>query len=195
MVIFGMFIFVMMLIVAGMAVDIMRFESTRSRLQGTLDRAVLAAADLDQTRDCETVVRDYFRAAGQLNQLNTVECVETINSREVTASADLGMQTYFMKLAGVEQLDAPADGTAQEEVSDIEIVLVLDVSGSMSEASGGSTKIALLRSAARDFVQTVMANDTEKRISIAIVPFNAQVNLGPTVFNGLVGDGFTSSLD
>ena len=48
MIIFTLFLILMMLMVGGMAVDLMRFETNRSRLQATLDRAVLAAADLDQ---------------------------------------------------------------------------------------------------------------------------------------------------
>ena len=49
MVIFAVFMLILMLLVTGMAVDFMRIESTRTRMQGTLDRAVLAAADLGQT--------------------------------------------------------------------------------------------------------------------------------------------------
>ncbi|MDG2452861.1 MAG: Tad domain-containing protein, partial [Paracoccaceae bacterium] len=48
-IIFSLFMFVLMLLTAGMALDLMRYETHRARLQGTLDRAVLAAADLDQT--------------------------------------------------------------------------------------------------------------------------------------------------
>jgi hypothetical protein len=85
----------------------------------------------------------------------------------------------FMDLLDVDYLDAPALGEAIESVSDIEIVLVLDVSGSMVQNS--STKLANLRIAAAEFVQTVLQDDTDNRISIAIVPFNGQVNLGATL--------------
>ena len=42
--IFGLFYFVMMLVLAGVALDLMRFEERRTQLQQTTDRAVLAAA-------------------------------------------------------------------------------------------------------------------------------------------------------
>ncbi len=48
MIVFTLMFFVMMLILGGIAVDMVRFETTRSRLQGVSDRAILAAADLDQ---------------------------------------------------------------------------------------------------------------------------------------------------
>ena len=59
-IIFSLFLLIMMLMVAGMSVDLMRTETQRSRLQSTLDRAVLAGASLEQTLNSEDVVRDYF---------------------------------------------------------------------------------------------------------------------------------------
>jgi len=177
MIIFSMFLLIMMLIVGGMAVDMMHFESTRARLQATLDRAVLAASDLEQTQDAEAVVRDYFAKAGLLDQITSITVTESVNSRQVSAVAAMNVDTMFMQLVGVESLLAPASGTAIENVSDIEIVLVLDVSGSM----GSNSRIINLRSAAREFVRSVLANDINNRISITIVPFNAQVNIGPVL--------------
>ena len=62
--IFSLFLLIMMLMIAGMSVDLMRSETQRARLQRTLDRAVLAGASLEQTLDSEAVVRDYFEKAG-----------------------------------------------------------------------------------------------------------------------------------
>lgn len=64
MTIFSLFMLVLILTLGGMAVDLMRFETTRAKLQGTLDRATLAAADLDQTLPPAEVVRDYFAKTG-----------------------------------------------------------------------------------------------------------------------------------
>jgi Flp pilus assembly protein TadG len=177
MVIFAMFIFLAMLIVGGMSVDLMRFETNRARLQATLDRAVLAAADLDQTLSPRAVVEDYFRKAQLFDQLTSISVTETFNSRTVGATAGVTLNTFFMDMVGVRTLNAGGASTARENVNDIEIVLVLDVSGSML----ANNRLVNLKSAARDFVQTVLRNDTENRISIAMVPFNGQVNLGPTL--------------
>lgn len=175
MIVFSLFLIIMMLIVGGMAVDLMRFETNRSRLAATLDRAILAAADLDQTLTPEQVVRDYFQKAGLLDQLRSVTVVETVNSRSVSARASINVNMMFMDLLGIEQLEAPAAGTARESVTDIEIQMVLDVSGSMNSNS----RMVNLQAAARSFVATMLANDVNHRISIGIVPFNGQVNLGP----------------
>lgn len=174
MVIFAMFLLIMMLIVGGMSVDMMNFESTRTRLQATLDRAVLASADLEQTANREAVVRDYFAKAGLLDQVTSITVIEAINSSQVTATAAMDVDMMFMSLVGVETLAAPASGSAIENISDIEIMLVLDVSGSMN----ANNRIVNLRAAANEFVATILANNTDNRISIGIVPFNGQVNLG-----------------
>ena len=49
-IIFSLFMIVGMLLFTGIAIDVMRSEVARTKLQNTLDRAVLAAADLDQTQ-------------------------------------------------------------------------------------------------------------------------------------------------
>ena len=112
MIIFTLFLILMMLIVGGMAVDLMRFETNRSRLQATSDRATLAAADLDQTLSPEAVVRDYFEKAGLLDQLASVTVTETFNSRMVSVQSSIQVNMMFMDLLGVSHLEAPAASTA-----------------------------------------------------------------------------------
>ena len=56
--------FLAMLAVGGIGVDLMRMERDRTVLQYTLDRAVLAAADLDPTQTPAVVVPDYLNTAG-----------------------------------------------------------------------------------------------------------------------------------
>ncbi|MBL4811512.1 MAG: VWA domain-containing protein [Rhodobacteraceae bacterium] len=174
MAIFSLFLIMVMLITGGMAVDLMRLETHRIRLQATLDRAVLAAADLEQTLDPETVVRDYFAKADLLDDLTSVIVTEGLNSRTVNAVATTDVDMIFMRMMGIDTMVAPAAGTAAESVTDIEIIMVLDVSGSM----GSNSKLTNLKTAAEDFVATVFSGDSEGRISIGIVPFNGQVNLG-----------------
>lgn len=174
-IVFTLFLLSVLLIVTGYAVDTMRFENQRARLQATLDRAVLAAADLEQPLAPDAVVRDYFAKAGLLNNINNITVTQTANSRLVSVTASVDIETLFMQ--GLDTLVAPASGAATEAISDIEIALVLDISGSMNS----NNRLTNLKLAASDFVDTVLANDVQNRISIAIVPFNGQVNLGPTL--------------
>jgi len=197
MVVFSLFILILMLMISGMAVDLMRVETQRARLQATLDRAVLAGASLDQALDSEAVVRDYFEKAGLSDYLTDVQVVPGDNSKTVTASAFMEVDSYFMKMMGIESLDAPASGSAEESLSNIEISLVVDISGSMGRnSSSGQDKIDDLIDAAEDFVYLMQCNpdDTEvdefgspvctveeNTVSISLVPYAEQVLVGETL--------------
>ncbi|MEY4871046.1 MAG: hypothetical protein RLZZ563_376, partial [Pseudomonadota bacterium] len=91
----------------------------------------------------------------------------------VEAIGSIPVETMFMGASGVDVIDVHGRSVAEQRATNIEIVMALDVSGSMA-----GSKMTALQSAARNFVTTVLANNTN-RISIAIVPYNGQVNLGP----------------
>ena len=166
-----------MVMMGGFAVDLMKYEQTRTTLQNTLDRSTLAAASLTQERDPETVVRDYFDAAGMTDTLTRVEVTDGINFRQVVAEAGADTGPYFIHMLGLDRFDAGGVSGAEQRITNVEIVLVLDVSGSMNS----NNRLPNLKSAAKEFVGTVLNSDVEKRISISLVPFNGQVNLGSTL--------------
>ena len=179
----GTFVFVMMMLAGGVAIDFMRVETTRAKLQYTLDRAVLAAASLSQDGDGQRVVQDYLRAAGLEGYPVDVRFeVDTGTHRRVRAVSKAPIRSMFMHLLGVDGLVVPASSVAEERIRKIEMSLVLDVSGSMNEPSGtpGVTRIAALRQAAKRFVTRVLA-DRPGAVSISIVPYSSQVNIGPTL--------------
>lgn len=179
MTIFAIMMLLMMLIVGGIGVDLMRNEMERTRLQNTIDRAVLAAADLDQTLDPEAVVNDYFDKAGMSSYLSTVTVTEGLNFRTVNATANTVTPTRFMRLVGIDELGVPARSTAEERISNVEISMVLDISGSMR----WNNKMSNLKQAAKSFVEEVIREETEDLISVSLVPYTAQVNAGPDIFN------------
>ncbi|WP_172960983.1 pilus assembly protein TadG-related protein [Oceaniglobus roseus] len=185
MIVFGLYLFMAILLIGGISVDLMRSEFERLRLQNTVDTAVLAAADLDQKLDPESVVRDYFKKAGLEDELNTVNVVENLNSRTVTATSSQSVATMFVNSVGVDSLSAFARGTAREDISDIEISLVLDVSGSMNSAG----RLGNMKNAAKSFVNTVLSEErsasTDGEVSISIVPYSTQVNVGRTVTDNM----------
>ncbi len=185
MVLFGLYLFMAILLIGGISVDVMRSEFSRLRLQNTVDTAILAAADLDQRLDPVAVVKDHFEKAGLGEYLGDIEVVSSINSRTVTASSSVDVNTMFINALGVPSLRAAASGTAREDISDIEISLVLDVSGSM----GNGTRLSEMKSAATSFVNTVLSDDrpggVAGEVSISIVPYSTQVNVGQAVANAL----------
>ncbi len=196
-IIFSLFLLVVMLMVAGMGVDLMRAETSRARLQSTLDRAVLAGASLEQTLNSQAVVRDYFNKAGLGSYLTSVSVTQNVSSKKVNATAEMAVNSYFMNLMGINTLSSPAAGQAEESLSDVEVSLVLDVSGSMSlnSSATGNTKIAELISAAKDFVYLMQCDPDAVKpfngsctvdpntVSITVVPYAEQVLVGETLFD------------
>ena len=172
--VFGLVLLTLMLVMGGIGLDLMRYETTRVTLQNTLDRSTLAAAAMTNAMDPEQVVRDYFLKAGLSDQLASVQVDSTSANRRVQSVGVADAKPFFMHMIGVDEFKAKARATAQQSMTKVEIVLVLDVSGSMS-----GQKIADLRSSAVEFVDTMLANDPDDNVSISIVPYNAQVNIGP----------------
>ncbi|WP_375691480.1 TadE/TadG family type IV pilus assembly protein [Pseudooceanicola sp. LIPI14-2-Ac024] len=170
-----------MLIVGGVGVDIMRQEMVRARVQTTLDRAVLAAADLEQELDPEAVVRDYFVKAGIGEYLTNVTVDQGEGHRIVSATANGTISTQFLSTIGFNAFTVSAFGQAEESLGDAEISLVLDISGSMRT----NGKIGNLQTAAEEFIDTVILDDTLGAVSINLIPYTAQVNAGAEIMNRL----------
>jgi len=184
--VFAAMVFVLMVGVGGIAIDLMRYETQRLQLHYNLDRAVLAAAALNQTEDPETVVRNYFDTAGLGDYRLRVTVENNLNARRVIAQAEIEVQTIFMQLFGQRVLSSPAAGAAEDRIRNVEVSLVLDISGSMDDAN----RMINLKPAAREFVTTILeANnnpDGDQLVSVSIVPYSSQVNVGTTlasVFN------------
>lgn len=181
--IFGLFIFILLLMMSGMAVDLVRQEHARVSIQNTIDTAVVAASSLTQEAqskaEVEALVKDYMAKAGFDPSLVTVdsdlekpEGSDEIISRYVNASVNFQMDTMFMGMLGIDALQGHAASGAREGNEMIEIALVLDTSGSMN-----GTKMANLKAAAKNFVTTVLTNNGPDRTLISIIPYSQQVHM------------------
>jgi Flp pilus assembly protein TadG len=185
------FTFLAMIIFGGIAVDVMRFETRRVAMQQTLDRAALAASGLPDTDDLSKVrtpteiANDWFAKTNLDEGLFMVEystpTVSAINipgKREVTMSASVTSHNFFMGIFSPrDYLQAPTATKAAQGVTNIEVILVLDITGSMGEnISAGKTKLKALQEAANSFVDIVKGKDTKNGVSIGVVPYAAQVN-------------------
>lgn len=173
----------------GGALDYSRSATVSSELQSALDSGTLAAASLTQDRSPESVVRAYVEAAlddhPQLLaslQLD-VQADISLNSRVVNATASVSMPTTMLGLVGINSLTLEHASEAIEQVRDVEISLVLDVSGSM-----GGSKINALQDAAIEFVEIVLAADAAERTSISVIPYNGGVRT-PRVVNEAIVEG------
>ena len=188
-IVFSLLVLVSMLVLGGMAVDFMRQENERIVLQGVVDRSVLAAASLQQERPGEDVVEDYFLKSGYDGQLKgPPEAIDSGNNRRVSVDAQGEIDTFFLRLVGIDTLSANASASAIEAVGKVEISLVIDVSGSMRQ-QGSNPRVTIdtldtggriydLRNAAKEFANTVLDPAYDGEISLTIVPYAGHTNPG-----------------
>lgn len=178
-IVFSLFIFIVMLMFGGIAVDLMLYENRRTHIQNSTDRAVLAAANLNQTVDPKLVVQDYLAKVGVNVTPEDVDVFEVgtapvITGRQVAVNVTGGFDTILMHLVGVDTLPYNASSEAEESVNDIEVSLILDVSGSM----GWGTKMSDMQGAAKDFLDNILAGADDDRVSVSLVPYSTQVSAG-----------------
>ena len=180
-----------MMVFGGIGVDLIYAEMKRTKLQNTLDRAVLAAANLDNDLDAKFTVEEYMRAMGLSDALGPVTAPKLAGETAVTAEGTISTPSNFISLLGYDNLSIKAKSQAAMALSNLEISLVLDVSNSMNgivyDDSGNAvmadsttylTKIAALKKAAGSFLDTVLG-DGNGTVSVNLVPYNHTVNMGP----------------
>lgn len=180
MVFFVLVCLLLMLFSGGMAIDMMRYESERSRIQAVADSAALAAASIRRSTGAEEIVEDWFAKAGVLDALVDVRADDRgLNFRDVYVETRTTTRPYFMQMMGITELASSGEGRAIETRSNVEISMVLDVSGSMNDhGRAGNLKIA-----AKEFITELLASDIDNRTSFNIVPYNGQVMLSDAMWS------------
>lgn len=187
MTVFALFVFVAMLLVAGLAVDMMRVEHERVRMQGATDRAVLAATMLRENisgASPEQIARAHLTAEGLADFVEgRIVVEEDGGGRRVTITPAATVPGLFTRMLGIDDLPLATPAQALEVAAsddggpaEIEVVLVLDVTGSMgARTANGLTRIENLRNAARDLIEVLLRDQPVGRVALTIVPYAAEV--------------------
>lgn len=174
---FAVMVLFVLVFMGALAVNTVRFENQRSTMQATLDICVLNAASLRQSMDEVAVFNDCIAKNGLDPAMATVNVQQGTSSKAVSATSLVQMESFFLYGSNPKRdtISVEAASSAAERVGNVEVSLVLDVSGSMDEGS----RMQRMREAAQDFVATLLSGDTENRVSITLIPYSGQVNLGP----------------
>ena len=122
----------------------------------------------------------------------TVDPDREAKTVSVKAEADLGGTLFSRELEILGNYEGPekiGGGAAVEGVSNpIEVVLAIDVSGSMgrrldgevAKGDGSDSRMAIVKSAAQTLV-SIVGPDEDKRIAVGLVPWQAQVRLNDSM--------------
>lgn len=161
----------------GLSIDIGRAYIVKQNLMRAADAAALAVASASGNGQSSQDVAEKFLSANYpSSKLGTPGApTVTITDAQVTVAATATLETTFMKLAGLETITVSATSIVSRETTGLELVLVLDNTGSM--ANDG--KLEALKDAAEALIETLFEDDaTSDTVKIGLVPFAGGVNVG-----------------
>jgi Flp pilus assembly protein TadG len=164
--------------VVGAAVDFSRVSQTRAQLADALDAGVLAVGSQPEMSEAEAyqVINDWITAhlgdkyAGKW-QLDSVTLGD---GGSILATASGSVDTTLARVLGIYEMQIGVTSEAVRSLGKVEVVLVLDNTGSMK-----GTKLTKLKEAANALVDTLVdATADPEDLRIGLVPFSMTVNVG-----------------
>jgi len=162
---------------AGIAIEVSRQAYVESMLAFACDAAAIAGARYDVT-NVQANALQIFNANFLPGTMGiNVTPVVTYNATTdlVTVSATSTMPTILGGVLGVGTLNVGATSEVQRTFGGLELILLLDVTGSMSQ----NNKIGGLITAATSLVNTIYQGQTTRpNTAIGIVPFVTTINIG-----------------
>jgi hypothetical protein len=169
----------------GLAVDSGRAYLVQQRLLTAIDAAGLAAGSTVSTQNVQAEVEKYLAANFPDGYVDSevVNVVATPNDDNtiihVTATATL--PTVFMGIFGHHEMSVEVDSEVTRTQKGLEVVMVLDVTGSMNDSLGGGvTKLSAAKGAAHDMLDILYGDrETVDDLWVGLVPFSQAVNVGP----------------
>jgi Flp pilus assembly protein TadG len=172
-----------LLICIGAAIDYGRALVVQERMASAADSAGLAIGSWTGLTQAElkTKAQLFFDANYKGTTMGTTSPLEVnFNGDNIVLSVKATVPTTFMRIANIDHLNMHAQATITKKERNIELVMVLDTTGSM----GNGGKITALKSAAKQMVSTLFeGNDTSSTLKIGVVPFAAAVNIGKDKIN------------
>ena len=174
--------------VMAIAVDLSQFLVMKQGLQAAVDAAALNVgqapnlSNADATSQAQAFITANYPGLSAIATLTSVNVARTTTTVAITASAT--MKTNFLQIVGYKTLGVTVSSQTAVTQNKLEVVLVLDNTGSMAQKYGSMTGIAGLQAAATTLVNTLFASDPAGQyVKVAVVPFTAAVNVG-TAYSG-----------
>jgi Flp pilus assembly protein TadG len=177
-ILFTLLIVPLMLIV-GVAIDFSQTLVVKRQLTAAVDAAALAIGaepqldDEEAEQKAEAFIRAHYpeAALGALKSFNVVRDADTI---DVSATATI--DTSFLRIAGFNTLDVTVNNRVIRKQTKLEVVMVLDNTGSMGTPP---SKLAALKTAANGLVDVLFGDKEDSAyVKIGLVPFANAVNVG-----------------
>ena len=187
--IFALSIFLLFSVVGG-AIDFARVYRAQTAIQNALDAGVLAATRVKQLGGGDDAALTAAHALfdpvkSRFEVTGASDFRFTEGGATLTANVDLGLRTLFLGVIGMPTLTVKAGtkasfGNGGASSTDVELVMMLDVTGSMCMPC---TKIDALKVAAEDLIEIVVQdNQSGAQSRVGIAPFSSSVQLPDGLF-------------
>lgn len=169
-----------MTMVAGFSIDLARAYEGHAKLQQAVDATALALAHQPVGTPLATLAaqaQNWINADLHDTDLALPAAVTVgLSNGQLVLDARSHEPAILSSLVGINTFNVDANATTKWGLNHVEVALVLDNTGSMSQHN----KLPTLTSAAQTLVATLMAqagNDVNA-VKISIVPFSMTVNVG-----------------
>lgn len=175
--------------VVGGAIDISRMYLVKSRVQAACDAAVLAGRKAMTTNTYDTASRNRANAMFNFNfqdadyGTTATSFTSSANAEgRLTGNVSTNVPMTLMTIFGFENRTMNATCSADVQVPNIDIVFVLDVTGSMNDPIPGQTQIKLagMKAAVKDFRATMdaaLVGNTRAQVRYGFVPYSQTVKI------------------
>ncbi|MDP2355996.1 MAG: pilus assembly protein TadG-related protein [Beijerinckiaceae bacterium] len=161
----------------SVSLDYSRMNGARSSLSAATDASALAAAQAPEANR-QTIAREVFDANYRDSaDLTSFEAISFKRGNDEVMSVKATASVKMTLSQAIGYSSAPVGATSEVVVgndADLQIALVLDVTGSMS-----GTRLTDLKASASNMVNTLFSRlQRANQVKIAVVPFSEYVNIG-----------------
>ena len=179
--------------IIGSGVDMSRAYMAKTRLQSACDAAALAGRRVMSNDSLTQAVTDeanrFFRFNFPQGLYDTASFTPTVTRPEtgtVRVAASTTIPTTVMRMFGFTNLPLNVTCDATLSFVNTDVMLVLDVTGSMAQSLGGTPKIDALRDAVMALYDELAPIQAQleangMRLRYGIVPYSSTVNVGALI--------------
>jgi len=194
--------------IIGGGVDIGRAYMAQARLQRACDAGALAGRRAMSGATMSTAdaveARKFFDfnfpegsfdtdSFAKVDGVDNPRFVDGPGDKSVRGYAQTTLNTSIMKIFGYQKMTLKVDCTSRLDIGNVDVMMVLDVTGSMNWKPDGSytsteseKKITGLKNAVKDFYDILgTGGDTSSssQIRYGFMPYNAMINVGETLYD------------
>jgi Flp pilus assembly protein TadG len=163
--------------VTGAALDISQSYLVRQRLCSALDASALAAvASSNEEAKIKSELLEYFKKNYPDEAIGVaIDPDVTVSTKDVFVKSTARYDTSFLRVFNIDEFNIYCETTVRREIQGLEVVMVLDNTGSMST----NNNIGSLRTAANSFVDILFERTSDPNfIKIGLVPYANSVRIG-----------------